>query len=767
MFQDFQLSITHLGENRYFLRTEKVSAGVPLAEEQVEWAVDDWLAEARHLMNDPLSRLLQGTGRLSEQNQLITPDSELLSMGTTAALPLATNLLEFGQKLYQALFTGSLKDSWSKAQAIAHNQNQILQLRLGCKEARLLSLPWEVINATDATDFEAQSLTTGIETSFSRYHSKTHGYADVPSMEDVHEQTLKILMVLASPADQERLELRQEAANLQSELEKETAIGTPSLELTILDNPGRQELTEILEQGQYQVFHYAGHSNLGHFGGDIYLVNRATGLTEPFAGDDLAGLLVNNGVQFAVFNSCHGADGITGLKLDESTEKSLAQALVRRGIPAVLAMSAQIPDQVALTFTRLLYRNLHQGYPIDFSLGRVRQGLISAYGSNQLYWALPVLYMNPIFHGLLQHRPLNREGLAELLHLSDVEISALSPEDEDRLAIANLPTTNEAFWEEEDDASLFAPPPDRTDGEDTAFIKGILSEISSDLQDIKGGKGYNSPQPKGLVITNTRQSLKELFIRYQMPIAIGAAAAIAFGGLAYWQRGSSINIQTPPEQNISVNQNSDFASLDSATLVEIARQQKDNWPVLRKVSIALLDQQANSFAHEVLAEIAREDEANHDYAELSFLRGRLAWQMAIKGESNIYSVEDARRAWETAHKEDPDSVAYLNALGFAYYAEENYATASDNWFKAFHLSGTKAVPDLDLAQTFAGLALGFYREDQAESGQESSEAGNKVGKMRDSAISLAPEQMNINALTKNWLWSEAAIADWQKLQNWE
>ncbi|MGB2926198.1 MAG: CHAT domain-containing protein, partial [Limnothrix sp.] len=371
-----------------------MSPGVPLAEEQVEWAVDNWLAEAAQLMNDPLSRLLQGTGRLSDKNQLITSDANASPLDSTAVEPiLATNLLEFGQKLYRELFTGSLKESWSRAQAIAHNQNQILRLRLGYKETRLLSLPWEVINATDSSNFEMQSLTTGIETSFSRYHSTTHGSTDTLSMGDVHEQPLKILMVLASPADQERLELSQEATHLQSELEKETPAGTPALELTILDNPGRQELTEVLEQGQYQVFHYAGHSNLGHFGGDIYLVNRATGLTEPFAGDDLAGLLVNNGVQFAVFNSCHGADGITGLDINESTEKSLAQALVRRGIPAVLAMSAQIPDQVALTFTRLLYRNLHQGYPIDFSLGRVRQGLISAYGSNQLYWALPVLYM--------------------------------------------------------------------------------------------------------------------------------------------------------------------------------------------------------------------------------------------------------------------------------------------------------------------------------------------------------------------------------------
>ena len=69
--------------------------------------------------------------------------------------------------------------------------------------------------------------------------------------------------------------------------------------------------------------------------------------------------------------------------------------------PAVLAMAEKIPDEVALTLTRLLYRNINQGHTIDISLNRARQGLISAYGSHQLYWALPVLYLHPKFDGLL------------------------------------------------------------------------------------------------------------------------------------------------------------------------------------------------------------------------------------------------------------------------------------------------------------------------------------------------------------------------------
>ncbi|MEB3292375.1 MAG: tetratricopeptide repeat protein, partial [Synechococcales bacterium] len=81
---------------------------------------------------------------------------------------------------------------------------------------------------------------------------------------------------------------------------------------------------------------------------------------------------------------------------------NLADALLRRGIPAVLAMAERIPDDVALNLSRLFYRNLKQGQAIDLSLNRARQGLLSSYGSSQLYWALPILYLHPEFDGHLR-----------------------------------------------------------------------------------------------------------------------------------------------------------------------------------------------------------------------------------------------------------------------------------------------------------------------------------------------------------------------------
>ncbi|MEG4801003.1 CHAT domain-containing protein [Microcoleus sp. ARI1-B5] len=390
MSQEFQLSVTPVGDDEYLVRTEKVAPGVPLAEQQVRWPIDQWLALSAQLMNDPLVGVFQGTGA----------GGRGLSRSTKNSAP---NLVALGQQLYSGLFQGNLRDSWTCAQGIAQHRREVLQLRLGLKGRHLPRLPWEVLHAGD------RPLATGTDVVFSRYQPGTSLFKQtriVPS-----GGPIKILVAIASPSDRDSLQLKREVLHLQQELQNRSANPlknsphSPEIQLTVLEQPDREQLTQALEQGHYQVLHYSGHSNLGSRGGELYLVSSRTGLTETLSGDDLAGLLVNNGIQMAVFNSCRGAYGDPSDMADDSPERNLTEALVKRGIPAVLAMAESIPDDVALTLTRLFYRNLNQGYPVDLSLSRARAGLISAYGSHQLYWALPILYQHPDFDGYLTGAP--------------------------------------------------------------------------------------------------------------------------------------------------------------------------------------------------------------------------------------------------------------------------------------------------------------------------------------------------------------------------
>ncbi|MEC4817414.1 MAG: CHAT domain-containing protein [Scytonema sp. PMC 1069.18] len=404
MTQEFHISVTPVGLNDYLVRTEQVAPGVPLAEELVSWPVADWLTAAGHVMNDPLKTVLQGD----------------------AIARNSVNLVALGQQLYNALFQGTLRDSWITAQGIAQNHQQVLRLRLGLKDTRLARLPWEVMHAGD------RPVATGPYIAFSRYQSGMGGASRLPSTSMprlVQEDGINVLMVIASPTDLVRLDLlKQEAIKLQAELHRNTEgrSDRPQIELTLLEQPGREELTQALEQGRYHVLHYSGHSNLGPNGGEIYLVSNRTGLKESLSGDDLAGLLVNNNIQMAVFNSCLGAYGATGDKVIDSGERNLTESLVKRGIKGVLAMSERIPDEVALMLTQLFYRNLSLGLPVDVCVSRMRQGLIAAYSSHQLYWALPILYLQKEFNGYLSpeaHTPSDEELLDEY----DTTISTTTP----------------------------------------------------------------------------------------------------------------------------------------------------------------------------------------------------------------------------------------------------------------------------------------------------------------------------------------------------
>ncbi|MBW4488637.1 MAG: CHAT domain-containing protein [Trichocoleus desertorum ATA4-8-CV12] len=509
MTQEFHLSVTPVGEDEYLIRTERVAPGVPLAEEQVIWPVEEWLNQARQLMNDPLLGLLQGDATHPAADKLRDPSDRDLDLVLGSSDPSQSqpprHLVDLGQQLYNALFQGTIRDSWMTAQGIAQHRREVLRLRIGLKGPRLVRLPWEVLHTGERHRVGGASrpVATGTDVLFSRYQPSPGLVGATTALRDLRlesQQPLRILMAIAAPTDQEQLELKREALHLQEELRSrngtvsETGSGTAEIQLTILDQPDREQLTQALEQGQFQVLHYAGHSNLGAAGGNLYLVNGKTGLTEVLSGDDLAGLLVNNGIRMVVFNSCRSAYTATSDLEHEIGEQNLAEALVQRGIPGVLAMAERIPDDVALTLTRLFYRNLKQGYPVDLSLSRARQGLISAYGSHQLYWALPILYLHPEFDGQLV------TGTVPDLYSAAQEMATArwrSPSDRSnpRLAAeaAHLSDSNEAAYPALDQA-LDGLPPELQDD-----LYDYSDEDFSDLDNLEFEDEFGSEADSALV----------------------------------------------------------------------------------------------------------------------------------------------------------------------------------------------------------------------------------------------------------------------------
>lgn len=801
MTQEFHISVTPVGDNQYLVRTEKVASGVPLAEEQVKWPVDEWLAQARQLMNDPLLGLLDGqTVRRSRGlSQTIDPQS-------TSDPPLLS-LVELGQQLYHGLFQGTLHDSWTCAQAIAQNRQELLQLRLGLKGKRLSSLPWEVLHAAD------RPIATGTDVVFSRYQP---GMNSIPQTQvRKPNQPLKILIAIAAPTDQDTLQLKREVLHLQEELRRENRRSngnfveppTPDIQLTILEQPDREQLTQALEQGEYQVFHYAGHSNLGVSGGELYLVSRRTGLTETLNGDDLAGLLVNNGVQMVVLNSCRGAYGNTPNVSDDPAHLNLAEYAVKRGIPGVLAMAERIPDDVALTLTRLLYRNLNQGYPIDLSLSRARQGLISSYGSHQLYWALPILYLHRQFSGYLTTTPTNNSILEEQEFLPLASASAKQesqPKSTPKtLSLSELDNMNDDYIEDILDDIVCEDNLDN-DSDDLDFIGDFLNqskvENSPTKTELISDLGLEKPifsalsSPLKPIINNSSNSDYKTFLSglsavnlfkgkrlfwflpfFLIPLGFGA---LWWQNMALQSKKLASDRQTP---SVTVNSNqpqaTDLKTANTDYVLGIAVDQfyQRNLLAAEEATTELLDRGALQKAKSALAAVQFQDLNN---PIINFLHGRLAWQSIQLG-STEYKIDDVRRHWAKAVQQNPNNIQYKNALGFAYYTEGKLENAYQVWMQVLEINepalsgnikpGTanniqSEVKQHDKLNAYAGIALVWWKFAKTLPSKEQEFMLSKAVKFSNKVLSEAPTQFQPNELSENWMWSKELIRDWQLLQ---
>lgn len=812
MTQEFHISVTPVGQNDYLVRTEQVAPGVPLAEELVTWPVADWLAAAGHLMNDPLKSVLQGD-----------------------AIALNVNLVALGQQFYNELFKGTLRDSWITAQGIAQHQQEVLRLRLGLKDIRLARLPWEVMHAGD------RPLATGPYIAFSRFQTGIHLPSRLLSTNiptPLEEGGIKVLMAIASPTDQVRLDLlKLEAVKLQAELQRqsprfsETGNYLPEIELTVLEQPGREELTQALEQGRYHVLHYSGHSNLGPNGGEIYLVNNRTGLTETLSGDDLAGLLVNNNIQMAVFNSCLGAYAATSSPAADTGERNLAESLVKRGMRSVLAMSERIPDEVALTLTQLFYRNLSQGYPVDLCVSRVRQGLISAYGSLQMYWALPILYLDPKFNGNLtpeisvsenvesfgEYNPRlmgtsiysgSANDMSMPLPMEDMIPSGLggdsgldwlgedtwgdlvdeieyddSSYEEDSAIVSDLfrqiDNQNAANEQPYVTAELIPKPQ-----EDNILVRPIPGDMSPDSETPMWGNWDNANNPPSsarpkVQTPATRRATRRLWTI--AGVAGVGAIALLLGLSSLWQRQFPNFSELPqiPNQSQPIPNNTpeiDLKTSSTGIVTATATQklaQGDLQGGLQAVEELLSPSRNALLAAQAALDLIPQSQANDP--AVNFLKGRVAWQAMQSGDKK-YSVDDARRYWETAVKAKPDSLLYTNALGFAYYAEGNMNKANDSWFKALNLalkqqnpSGytpTAATPPVatpEALTSYAGLALGLYKSANQQPESKRSQYLTEAVKLRQMVVKDDPVNFLPKKLSNNWLWTEKAIQDWRSL----
>lgn len=281
-----------------------------------------------------------------------------------------------GRSLYDAVFGGPVGAKLRDNLIIAGERGIGLRIRLRVADdlPALADLPWEYLCSPQGDTLARSSRTPLVR------------YLEVGCGEPLTSvrPPLRVLAVLSDPKDVTRLEVEKEWQRLRevtAPLEERRL-----LRLERLANPTPARLRSQLRQPVH-VLHFVGHGffdSAQNVGGLIF--ENEAGNSRVITAAELAELLADSrSLRLVFLNACEGA--VSGRS---DSFAGVAQSLVQRCLPAVLAMQFPISDPGAIALSREFYRALTDAYPIDAALSEARKAIREEGGP--LEWGTPVLF---------------------------------------------------------------------------------------------------------------------------------------------------------------------------------------------------------------------------------------------------------------------------------------------------------------------------------------------------------------------------------------
>lgn len=326
----------------------------------------------------------------SAEQEIVIPEAAFDNAGTLeglvrgetrkAEIDTDINVLEpeaYGEQLFEALFTGDVRRVYDKASgSVTDAQDSGLRIKLQFSlaendDAKLAEIPWELMRDSA----EMQYLSLNRRTPIVRYVNAQQRLNLEPLA-----GALRVLVVMASPRGEAQLDLAAEKARIQ-----EGWAADQDVEVTFLEHATRQALQEIIPG--YHVMHFMGHGVHSDGGGGAIVLEDEDGNADPLDADRLGQWVKGESLRLVVLNACETAKSSEGKPF-----ASVAPRLVMAGIPAVIAMQFPISDDAAIDFSKMFYKRLVMGDPVDEATARGR-GAISAGHGGEMEWGTPVLFM--------------------------------------------------------------------------------------------------------------------------------------------------------------------------------------------------------------------------------------------------------------------------------------------------------------------------------------------------------------------------------------
>jgi hypothetical protein len=303
-----------------------------------------------------------------------------------------------GQGLFGALLSGEVLSCYDQSQRIAREQRKGLRIKLRIQPPELASLPWEFLYDPREDEYMALSRRTPIV----RYLESRQ---TTPALRV--EPPLRILGVVASPNGFPELNVPEERRRVEDALDDLRRQGL--VELVWLPGQTWSDLQEAMWRGPWNVFHFIGHGGFDERGDEgLLLLSDEQGRPRDLTATELARLLgEHDALRLAVLNACEGGRG--GRR---DVFSSSAGTLVRKGVPAVVAMQYAISDPAAVQFGTRFYAAIAAGMTADAALAEARVAMsVATRGSAE--WGTPILYTNAPEVRLFDVTPLSAMSPAQ------------------------------------------------------------------------------------------------------------------------------------------------------------------------------------------------------------------------------------------------------------------------------------------------------------------------------------------------------------------
>lgn len=292
-------------------------------------------------------------------------------------------VIELGHWLGSVLFPTAVRRLLVSSLDLTKAQEKGLRIRL-MLEGELHNLPWEYVllnrggGEATVTDFLALTPNVSIV---------RHQAATLPAWEVEAELPARMVAALASPEGYASLDLGRERRAIEKALE-----GNPHIEARFVSDATEETL---LPDGEpVHLFHFAGHGDLeqwmgvqpGTYEGEAFVIlDDGYGDPEPLSAGQLALRLRQAGVRVAVLGACR-----SGRRDDVNVWSSVAAALLKVELGAVVGMQYRIRDDSAIAFASPFYESLVAGLPIDEAVGN---GRLAIAREDVRGWGVPVLYL--------------------------------------------------------------------------------------------------------------------------------------------------------------------------------------------------------------------------------------------------------------------------------------------------------------------------------------------------------------------------------------